>query len=387
MAAVDKWNGFKGAAKKLDDVDLPRIGHRIGVGEDELHAFMEVEAAGAGFDKEGRPKMLFEPHVFYRNLSGAERDAAVKAGVAYAKWKKSGYPKDSYPRLTAAMKINETAALKAASWGYSQVLGENFQMAGFDSPQAMVRAFMADEENHIEAMVSFIVAAGIDDDLRAHRWEVVARVYNGPGKVADYAPKLAKAFAKWRKIPDTPWSPGDSNPVAPAATAPEKEVIENVQRRLRELNYPEVGEIDGDVGSKTSGAILAFRADAGLPLTPTIDTQLLTALMIAKPRVVAAARANATAEDLKGKSDSVDMADALKKGGTGLAGISVFGSVLKSLDLDGWVDGAGKLKALTDTVLSFSPWLLLGAAGAGAIYFGSKIIREQVQAYREGRHV
>lgn len=39
---------FKGRAKRLDDVDLPRIGHQIGVGEDEIHAFMDVEAAGSG---------------------------------------------------------------------------------------------------------------------------------------------------------------------------------------------------------------------------------------------------------------------------------------------------------------------------------------------------
>lgn len=41
---------FKGAAKRLDDIDLPRIGNRIGVDEDEIHAVREVEAAGSGFD-------------------------------------------------------------------------------------------------------------------------------------------------------------------------------------------------------------------------------------------------------------------------------------------------------------------------------------------------
>ena len=29
-------------AKPLDDIDLPLLGHAIGVGEDELHALMEV---------------------------------------------------------------------------------------------------------------------------------------------------------------------------------------------------------------------------------------------------------------------------------------------------------------------------------------------------------
>jgi N-acetylmuramidase len=91
------WNGFRGAAKRLDDIDLPRIGARIGVGEDELHAFMEVEAAGSGFDRQGRPKMLFEPHVFWRHLPKAKRAEAERQGLAYPKWKPGAYPKTATP--------------------------------------------------------------------------------------------------------------------------------------------------------------------------------------------------------------------------------------------------------------------------------------------------
>ena len=93
---MSEWD-FRGEAKRLEDLDLPRIGYRIGCGEDELHAFMDVEASGSGFDPQGRPKMLFEPHVFYRNLSGAKRDQAVEQKLAYPKWRPSTYPKDSYP--------------------------------------------------------------------------------------------------------------------------------------------------------------------------------------------------------------------------------------------------------------------------------------------------
>jgi hypothetical protein len=198
------WNGFKGAAKRIEDKDLPRIGSRIGVGEDELHAFMDVEAAGSGFDSQGRPKMLFEPHVFYRNLSGAKRARAVEAGLAYKSWK-SGYPKDSYPRLQKAMAIDETAALKAASWGLGQVLGENHAMLGYATPQDMVRAFMDDEERHLNGIVDFLIKAGIADDLKAHRWEAVARGYNGPAHAKhNYAGRMEAAFKKWQRIRDTP---------------------------------------------------------------------------------------------------------------------------------------------------------------------------------------
>lgn len=260
------WNGFRGAARRIDDVDLPRIGHRIGVGEDEIHAFMEVEASGSGFDAKGRPKMLFEPHVFYRNLSGAKRDEAVRQKLAYAKWRSGNYPSDSYPRLVAAMAIDETAALKAASWGLGQVLGENHALVGYATPQAMVLAFMEDEETHLEAMVAFLIARKIDDDLRAHRWSKVAEIYNGPGyRTHNYDGRMAAAFAKWKRIKDTPWSPGD---VDPAPVAPPAEpgpvdraaMIREGQMLLIALGY-DLGPAgaDGVAGAKTKAATLAYQ--------------------------------------------------------------------------------------------------------------------------------
>ncbi|WP_311409714.1 N-acetylmuramidase domain-containing protein [Methylorubrum extorquens] len=68
--------GFVCTAAQLSDYDLPWIGHTIGVGEDDIQAVMEVEASG-GFDRLRRPKMLFEPHVLWRNLSGAARTHAA----------------------------------------------------------------------------------------------------------------------------------------------------------------------------------------------------------------------------------------------------------------------------------------------------------------------
>lgn len=197
---------FRGAAKRLDDIDLPRLGAEIGVGEDELHAFMDVEAAGSGFDAQGRPKMLFEPHIFYRNLVGAEQAAASELGLAYKKWGSKPYPKDSYPRLERAMAINAEAALCSASWGLSQILGLHHLTLDYPSARSMVEAFMADEENHLKGTISLLVAENIDDDLRAHRWPVVARVWNGPGYAKhNYDGRLAAAFARWKGIRDTPY--------------------------------------------------------------------------------------------------------------------------------------------------------------------------------------
>lgn len=199
---------FTGPGTRLADTDLPRIGSQIGVGEDELHAFLDVETAGGGFDSHKRPKMLFEPHVFYRNLAAGPRAKAIGLNLAYSAWKPGAYPADSYPRLEQALLIDETAALKSASWGMGQILGENYVAAGYESVQQMVADFVTKgEAAHLQAAVNFIKANHLDDELRAHNWAGFARGYNGPKYAANaYDKKLAAAYAKWAKIKDTPWS-------------------------------------------------------------------------------------------------------------------------------------------------------------------------------------
>jgi hypothetical protein len=208
---------FKGAGVRIDDLDIPRIGREIGVGEDEVHALMEVEARGSGFDSLGRLTMLFEPHKMYQNTIGPIRQRAVSAGVAYPNWGTRPYPKDSYPVLLKAMAIDETAALESASWGLGQILGSNYEAAGYRNVHAMVESFCADEANQLQAMINFLIANKLDDDLRRHDWTGVARGYNGSGQVKYYAGKLEAAFKKWQKIKDTPYPPKPAPPVKPAS--------------------------------------------------------------------------------------------------------------------------------------------------------------------------
>ena len=78
-------------------------------------------------------------------------------------------------------------------------------MAGYASAKEMVEKFREDEEDHLLAMVRFIVSAGLDDELRRHDWKGFARGYNGAGFAKNqYDVKLANAYARWMKIKDTP---------------------------------------------------------------------------------------------------------------------------------------------------------------------------------------
>jgi len=252
---------FKGKAVRIQDIDLPRIGYHIGVGEDELHAFMDVEAAGSGFDDNGRPKMLFEPHKFYAALRGEERAQAVKQGLAYPKWGEKPYPSDSYPRMVKAMAINETAALKSASWGLTQILGTYFKELGFDTVQGMVKAFMDSEAEHLEATVKLLKLWQVDDDLRAHRWATIARTWNGPGYAKNkYDTKMAAAFAKWQKVRDTKWAPSDAPVLPPVVAVTPPAVVKDMPAKPAE--QATVTTVDGPKPGETTVVI------AKTPQTP-----------------------------------------------------------------------------------------------------------------------
>ncbi|HVI27634.1 N-acetylmuramidase domain-containing protein [Hansschlegelia sp.] len=314
-----EWNGFVGAAVRLDDIDLPREGAAIGVGEDILHAFIDCESRGKGFDAKGRPLILFEPHVFYRELGkGAKRDRAVREGLAYAAWGEKPYPKDSYPRLTKAIAIDETAALMACSWGMFQVMGANYAMIGFRTIQDMVKAMMADEENHLRACIDFLKASGIADDLRqldatlkgrpvtAAECAPIVRVYNGPGYAKNgYHTKFANSLNRWRKIPDTPLTP--AAPVALVETVDETspavdldpDQVRALQTNLRALGYAEAGIPNGVFGPKTAAAVAAFQKQEDLPVSGGADAATLQRLAIARPRPVSDDRASLSTADIR----------------------------------------------------------------------------------------
>lgn len=251
--------GFKGSAVALSSIDVAMVGRRIGVGEDEIRAVMAVETAGGGFDKLGRPRMLFEPHVFYRELGpGQKRTAAEANGLAYPVWGTKSYTANSYARFALAYRLDPAAALRSASWGIGQIMGFNHKAAGYPNAGDMVAAFCESEKAQLDAMISFIRSEGLDDDLRRHDWSGFARGYNGAGYATHgYHTKLAAAFARWQAIPDvllTHPSIGLGARNAHVTTA---------QKRLKKLGFDPQG-IDGRFGPDTDAAVVAFQVSRSL---------------------------------------------------------------------------------------------------------------------------
>lgn len=189
---------FQGTASRRSPQSIADAAETMGCDEAAVRAVIQVEARGQGFDSKGRPLALFEPHVFYRCLSGAKQKRAVELGIAYKDWKPNAYPRDSYPRIAQAVQIDEAAALKATSWGLPQILGENYREAGFNSPAEMVEEFANGEDEQIAAMARFIVSKRLHKHLQSRSWAKFALGYNGPGyKKNSYDQKLERAYLKF----------------------------------------------------------------------------------------------------------------------------------------------------------------------------------------------
>jgi hypothetical protein len=194
---------FHGTATKVNDDDILACATHIGVPYAAFRAVIAVEAAGSGFDAAGRPKILFERHIFYRQLKNDpdKLDQAVASGLAYPKWGEKPYPKGSdavYAELEAACEIDETAALMSTSWGMGQIMGSNYKLAGCASVQEMVEAAKESEANQLLQMGNFIKSAGLADELASLNWAGFARGYNGPGYAQNkYDEKLAANYEKF----------------------------------------------------------------------------------------------------------------------------------------------------------------------------------------------
>lgn len=182
--------------------DYRNAAARLGVRTSSVMALAEVEAAGSGFDK-GFAKILFEPHRFSKMTSGKfDRSNPV---VSYPRWGMRRYPRttpERYAQLLEAVGLDPWAGFCAASYGKFQILGENHEAAGYDTPWEFAFAQAYDEPTQLKAFESFIRQSGIVSPLRGLLWAEVARRYNGPAyEKHQYDVRLAQAAAAWdRKL-------------------------------------------------------------------------------------------------------------------------------------------------------------------------------------------
>ncbi|BAO87929.1 N-acetylmuramidase domain-containing protein [Caballeronia cordobensis] len=247
---------FSGDAAPLDDEGVGNALETLGLKAPELWAVLAVETRACGFLPDGRPAILFERHKFHDQTNG--RFDATHPEVSAPS--SGGYGEGGahqYERLAEAQALDETAALKSASWGLGQVMGFNFSTAGYASVQAMIAAMTRSEDDQLLATAHTMAGNGWHKALRQHDWATFARSYNGPSyRANNYDVRLAGAYSKFASggTPDL--------------------VLRAAQVYLTYLGLAP-GAIDGVMGRFTRSALNAFQTQRGLPLTDGIDPDLL----------------------------------------------------------------------------------------------------------------
>jgi hypothetical protein len=170
-----------------------------------VKAVAEVESGGNGFLSSGEPKILFEPHVFWKELRrvGIDPKIHIKGNedILYPVWKTKPYGPTSHQhsRLERATKIHRDAALKSASWGRFQIMGYNYKLAGYPTLQDFINAMYKSEDDHLNAFLNYIRNTFLDDELREKDWKGLALGYNGKYYyINNYDKKLAAAYKKFK---------------------------------------------------------------------------------------------------------------------------------------------------------------------------------------------
>ncbi|QDQ29130.1 DUF3380 domain-containing protein [Chitinimonas arctica] len=189
--------------RHLREADLIAAAERLGVPLASIKAINQVESNGTGFLPDGRPVLLLERHVLYRQLKAAGHDADALA-LRYPQLvgtQRGGYAGGTteWHRYQNARHIDAACAIEACSWGLFQIMGFHWQGLGYASAQAFADAMVTSEAQQLAAFVGFIEAEpALHKALKAKKWAEFARLYNGPSyRENDYDLKLARAFERF----------------------------------------------------------------------------------------------------------------------------------------------------------------------------------------------
>lgn len=181
-----------------------------------VKAVNSVESRGKGFLIHGRPVILFEGHVFWKQLEsrGINPNDFVSTrykDVLYKSWTKNFYKGGAgeYTRLEKAAGMSDKsefhdAAYCSASWGAFQIMGYHYKALGYVSIDHFVSQMYDHEREHLRAFGKFISVNKISGKPlinwpREKKWAKFIHGYNGAGyQQSKYDIKLQKTYNNFK---------------------------------------------------------------------------------------------------------------------------------------------------------------------------------------------
>lgn len=184
------------------------LAHKLDLEPAVLKAVHIVEAAGKnGFLSNGKPLILFEGHIMYREIRKKFPDRDMDylrknyPTVVYPKWDKSKYygGVKEWDRLEKASEIDKECALKSASWGAFQIMGNNHKLCGCNDVFDFVEKMSESNAKQFEMMYYFMNNTNCLKELKAKDWAGFAKKYNGPLYAQNaYDQKLKNAYENFK---------------------------------------------------------------------------------------------------------------------------------------------------------------------------------------------
>ena len=199
--------------KFLGEEDLQDFATRYDVELAAVKAVNEVESNGKGFLIDGRPKILFEGHVFWRelknrNLRPQDFVNSKLNNVLYQNWTKSHYQggEKEYYRLEKAAGMSDLpevhdAAFASASWGCFQIMGFHWKSLGYSSVDNFAARMYEHEREHLYAFGKFLEVNNLIRHIKSKNWVKFAEGYNGKNQAANkYDQKLKAAYERYKAL-------------------------------------------------------------------------------------------------------------------------------------------------------------------------------------------
>jgi hypothetical protein len=192
---------------RLSEKDFCEMSQQLGVEVAALKSVVEVECSSrGGFLADGRPRILFEGHIFWKRLQERGIDpqklAPLHPTILYPRWERTHYRGSTgeWERFAEAAAISPEAAVESASWGLFQIMGFHWRTCGCGSAKEFRRRMELSEREQMELAMNFLEKTGIVKWLKTKDWCNFALRYNGSGYRANrYDSRLEAAYRKFKE--------------------------------------------------------------------------------------------------------------------------------------------------------------------------------------------
>jgi hypothetical protein len=177
VIAYGLYRSFK---KNLSNLDYQIAAMQLGCSASAIKAVGMIESNGDGFTSTGLVKTRLESQFLARYQNA------------------SGEPAKSFLTFASAYAYDQSSAILSTSFGEFQIMGFNYKVAGYSSPESYYRAVKSSAVSQLNSFVGFCKANKLGQYLKDKNWAAFAYRYNGPGyKANSYDTKLAYWYNKF----------------------------------------------------------------------------------------------------------------------------------------------------------------------------------------------